>query len=93
MATARVEFSVDEVEALIPALERIFVQVLQLRAGADLAEVALDFGLERPRHVLEQTERFRLQDRRRRRLRGQRARGALSGVVGCWWAPAAGFPG
>jgi hypothetical protein len=30
---ARVHFSVDEVEALIPALERIFVQVLQLRAG------------------------------------------------------------
>jgi len=30
---ARTYFSVDEVEALIPALERIFVDVLQLRAG------------------------------------------------------------
>jgi hypothetical protein len=29
----RANFTVDEVEALIPALERIFVQVLQLRAG------------------------------------------------------------
>jgi len=33
MATARASFSVDEVESLIPTLERIFVQVLQLRAG------------------------------------------------------------
>jgi hypothetical protein len=33
MATARAHFTVGEVEALIPALERIFVQVLQLRAG------------------------------------------------------------
>jgi hypothetical protein len=30
---ARGHFTVDEVEALIPSLERIFVQVLQLRAG------------------------------------------------------------
>src|SRR5579863_1027076 len=30
---ARGHFTVDEVEALIPVLERIFVQVLQLRAG------------------------------------------------------------
>jgi hypothetical protein len=30
---ARALFTVAEVEALIPALERIFVQVLQLRAG------------------------------------------------------------
>lgn len=33
MGTGRANFTVDEVEALIPALERIFVQVLQLRAG------------------------------------------------------------
>ncbi|HVU51690.1 MAG TPA: DUF2203 domain-containing protein [Polyangia bacterium] len=33
MAMPRAHFTVVEVEALIPALERIFVQVLQLRAG------------------------------------------------------------
>jgi hypothetical protein len=33
MATAREHFTVGEVEELIPSLERIFVQVLQLRAG------------------------------------------------------------
>ena len=33
MSMARAHFTVGEVEALIPALERIFVQVLQLRAG------------------------------------------------------------
>jgi hypothetical protein len=33
MGTARAHFTVGEVEALIPSLERIFVQVLQLRAG------------------------------------------------------------
>jgi hypothetical protein len=33
MAMSRAHFTVSEVEALIPALERIFVQMLQLRAG------------------------------------------------------------
>jgi hypothetical protein len=33
MSMSRAHFTVGEVEALIPALERIFVQVLQLRAG------------------------------------------------------------
>ena len=33
MPMSRAHFTVDEVEALIPMLERIFVQVLQLRAG------------------------------------------------------------
>jgi hypothetical protein len=33
MSMPRAHFTVGEVEALIPALERIFVQVLQLRAG------------------------------------------------------------
>ena len=42
MATARAHFTVDEVEALIPALERIFVQVLQLRAGLRALAQKLD---------------------------------------------------
>jgi hypothetical protein len=33
MSMPRAQFTVGEVEALIPSLERIFVQVLQLRAG------------------------------------------------------------
>jgi hypothetical protein len=33
MSMPRAHFTVGEVEALIPSLERIFVQVLQLRAG------------------------------------------------------------
>ena len=33
MSIPRGHFTVGEVEALIPSLERIFVQVLQLRAG------------------------------------------------------------
>jgi hypothetical protein len=39
---ARVHFTVDEVEAMIPALERIFVQVLQLRAGLHALGQKLD---------------------------------------------------
>src|ERR1700746_2522878 len=39
---ARVYFTVDEVEATIPALERIFVQVLQLRAGLHALGQKLD---------------------------------------------------
>jgi hypothetical protein len=39
---ARVQFTVDEVEAMIPALERIFVQVLQLRAGLHALGQKLD---------------------------------------------------
>src|SRR5258708_12711811 len=35
-------FTVDEVEAMIPALERIFVQVLQLRAGLHALGQKLD---------------------------------------------------
>lgn len=39
---ARTQFSVSEVEALIPALERIFIHVLQLRAGLRGVEEKLD---------------------------------------------------
>jgi len=39
---ARTHFTVGEVEALIPALERIFVHVLQLRAGLRAMEEKLD---------------------------------------------------
>jgi hypothetical protein len=39
---ARTHFTVGEVEALIPTLERIFVQVLQLRAGLRALEEKLD---------------------------------------------------
>jgi hypothetical protein len=39
---ARSSFTVAEVEALIPALERIFVEVLQLRAGLRGLEEKLD---------------------------------------------------
>ena len=60
MATAREHFTVGEVEALIPALERIFVQVLQLRAGLralgqklDRAGVKLD---RQPEEVGRETE-------------------------------------
>lgn len=39
---ARANFTVGEVEALIPALERIFIHVLQLRAGLRAVEEKLD---------------------------------------------------
>src|SRR3982751_1231582 len=39
---ARTHFTVAEVEALIPTLERIFVQILQLRAGLRGVEEKLD---------------------------------------------------
>ena len=39
---ARAHFTVGEVEALIPTLERIFVQVLQLRAGLRALGTKLD---------------------------------------------------
>jgi hypothetical protein len=39
---AREHFTVGEVEALIPMLERIFVQVLQLRAGLRALGMKLD---------------------------------------------------
>src|SRR5260221_862886 len=39
---ARVHFTVDDVEEMIPALERIFVQVLQLRAGLHALSQKLD---------------------------------------------------
>jgi hypothetical protein len=42
MAMPRAHFTVGEVEALIPALERIFVQVLQLRAGLRALAQKLD---------------------------------------------------
>jgi hypothetical protein len=38
----RAHFTVGEVEALIPTLERIFVHVLQLRAGLRAIETKLD---------------------------------------------------
>jgi hypothetical protein len=51
MATAREHFTVGEVEALIPALERIFVQVLQLRAGLRALGQKLDrAGVKLDRH-------------------------------------------
>jgi hypothetical protein len=45
---ARAHFTVDEVEALIPALEKIFVQVLQLRAGLRALGTKLDRAGVRP---------------------------------------------
>jgi hypothetical protein len=42
MGSVLANFTVDEVEALIPALERIFVQVLQLRAGLRALAQKLD---------------------------------------------------
>src|SRR5258708_32719160 len=39
---ARVHFTVDDVEEMIPALERIFAQVLQLRAGLHALSQKLD---------------------------------------------------
>jgi hypothetical protein len=42
MPTPRTHFTVDEVEALIPTLERIFVQILQLRAGLRALATKLD---------------------------------------------------
>ena len=53
MATAREHFTVGEVEALIPALERIFVQVLQLRAGLRALGQKLD---RQPEEVGRETE-------------------------------------
>lgn len=45
---ARAHFTVDEVEGLIPSLERIFVQVLQLRAGLRALGGKLDRAGVRP---------------------------------------------
>jgi hypothetical protein len=45
---ARAHFTVDEVEALIPALEKIFVQVLQMRAGLRALGGKLDRAGVRP---------------------------------------------
>lgn len=39
---ARAHFTVGDVEALIPALERIFVHVLQIRAGMRGIELKLE---------------------------------------------------
>src|SRR6478752_1933054 len=39
---ARAHFTVGDVEALIPALERIFVHVLQIRAGMRGIEIKLE---------------------------------------------------
>jgi hypothetical protein len=48
-------FSVAEVERLIPTLERIFVQVLQLRAALRLQEQALEkAGIRISRQVLDE---------------------------------------
>jgi hypothetical protein len=44
----RAHFTVDEVEALIPALEKIFVQVLQMRAGLRALGGKLDRAGVRP---------------------------------------------
>jgi hypothetical protein len=48
MSLARTYFTVGEVEALIPSLERIFVQVLQLRAGLRALGQKLDRAGVRP---------------------------------------------
>jgi hypothetical protein len=48
MSMPRGHFTVPEVEALIPALERIFVQVLQLRAGLRALGQKLDRAGVRP---------------------------------------------
>jgi hypothetical protein len=45
---ARAHFTVGEVEALIPALEKIFVQVLQMRAGLRALGGKLDRAGVRP---------------------------------------------
>jgi hypothetical protein len=45
---ARVHFTVGEVEAMIPSLEKIFVQVLQLRAGLRALGQKLDRAGVRP---------------------------------------------
>ena len=45
---ARAYFTVGEVEALIPSLERIFVQVLQMRAGLRALAQKLDRAGIRP---------------------------------------------
>jgi hypothetical protein len=48
-------FSVSEVEGLIPTLERIFVQVLQLRSALRLQEQALErAGVRLSREVLDE---------------------------------------
>jgi hypothetical protein len=52
---ARRYFSVAEVERIIPALERIFTHVLQLRAALRVQEQALErAGIRLSRDVLEQ---------------------------------------
>jgi hypothetical protein len=64
-------FSVAEAERLIPALERIFVQVLQLRSALRLQEQELErAGVRMSRHVLEEegTTRERLEIRRPKAL-------------------------
>ena len=48
MPMSRAHFTVGEVEALIPVLERIFVQVLQLRAGLRALGQKLDRAGVRP---------------------------------------------
>jgi hypothetical protein len=55
MAMSRAHFTVGEVEALIPSLERIFVQVLQLRAGLRALGQKLDRAGVKPAHD-DQTE-------------------------------------
>ena len=68
---ARGHFTVDEVEALIPTLERIFVQVLQLRAGLRALGQKLDrAGVKADRDAVqaraggdgEMTEAFEVDD-------------------------------
>ena len=39
---SREHFTVGDVDALVPALERIFVDVLQLRAGLRALEIQLE---------------------------------------------------
>jgi hypothetical protein len=45
---ARAHFTIGEVEALIPTLEKIFVQILQLRAGLRALGTKLDRAGVRP---------------------------------------------
>jgi hypothetical protein len=63
-------FSVAEAERLIPTLERIFVQVLQLRSALRLQEQELErAGVRMSRHVLEEEgTRERLEVRRPKAL-------------------------
>jgi len=63
-------FSVAEAERLIPTLERIFVQVLQLRSALRLQEQELErAGVKMSRHVLEEeATRERLEIRRPKAL-------------------------